>query len=229
MCAKHVAERPRRRVRRRALVTVAVLVAAFAFLTWLADFDARAEARGQAQARASVALASWHPGEDHAPVLQEMQALADSGIADADTLRTLTAQWDDTASPTDTEALTRAVDAAGASVAAELRAAHRTGSLILAVVLIVVAGCWFAWFRRSVRRQREVTRGVTERTAVDAGERRLLALVRNSTDVVAIIGPDSTATFLSPAIAVLGWSPDELTGRALLDIVSPQDLSLIHI
>ena len=227
MCAKHVAERPRRRVRPRALVTAVALVAAFGFLTWLADLDSGAEARGRAQARASVALGSWHPGEDHAPVLQEMRALADSGIADADSLRTLAAQWDDTASATDTEALSRAVDAAGESVAAELRSVHRTSSLLLAVVLLVVAGGWFAWFRRSVRRQREVQRSVTERTVIDAGERRLLALVRNGTDVVAVIEPDSTATFLSPAVAVLGWSPAELTGRALLDIVSAQDQPML--
>ena len=68
---------------------------------------------------------------------------------------------------------------------------------------------------------------MTERKVIDAGERRLLALVRNSTDVVAVIEPDSTATFLSPAVADLGWSPEELTGRPLLEIVSPQDQPML--
>ena len=48
---------------------------------------------------------------------------------------------------------------------------------------------------------------MTERTVIDAGERRLLALVRNSTDVVAVVEPDSTATFLSPAVAAWAGRP----------------------
>ncbi|HRD63544.1 GGDEF domain-containing phosphodiesterase [uncultured Nocardioides sp.] len=247
MCAKHVAERPRRRAstrtrpttrpvtrsrtraraRGRALATAAVLVTAWGFLTWLANYDDGAEARAQTQARASVALASWQPGEEHGPVLQELNALAGSGIPDAESLRTLIADWDESPSVPDTAALTEAVAAAGDQIAAELRSAHRTSAALLAAVLLVVAGGWLVWFRRSVRLQREVQRGVTERTVVDEGERRLLALVRNSTDVVAVIDPDSTATFLSPAVAVLGWEPDELTGRALLEIVSPQDQTML--
>ena len=148
MCAKHVAERPRRRVRPRALVTAVALVAAFGFLTWLADLDSGAEARGRAQARASVALGSWHPGEDHAPVLQEMRALADSGIADADTLRTLAAQWDHTASATDTEALSRAsifVAALSSSVVALALVAQATdfGSGFVAFGLVLLPVVYF--------------------------------------------------------------------------------------
>jgi diguanylate cyclase (GGDEF)-like protein/PAS domain S-box-containing protein len=223
VCGKHVAERPRRKIRAAALVTACVLVLGFAFLTWLYHFDDGAQERSEATARASVALAGWQPGEDPAPVTQELEALADSGVADADQLRTLTAQWTESGSASDTEALTQATKAAEGAAAAELRTADRKVSLILVVVLLLVSWGWFVWFRRLIRRHRDAQHGVTERKVIDVGERRLLALVRNSTDVVAVIEPDSTATFLSPAVAALGWSPDELTGRPLLEIVSPQD------
>ena len=94
MCGKHVAERPRRRIRATVLVTACVLAVEFVFLTWLYHFDDGAQERSEATARASVALAGWHPGEDPAPVAQELEALADSGVADADQLRTLTSAMD---------------------------------------------------------------------------------------------------------------------------------------
>ena len=73
---------------------------------------------------------------------------------------------------------------------------------------------WFVWFRKLVRRHRELQRSVTEQQVL-AGERRLLALVQNSADLVAVLEPDSTATFVSPAsVAVLGRTPEELTGHA---------------
>ncbi len=223
MGAKHRGKPAHRRMRATALVTACVLVVEFMFLTWLFHLDDPAQDRSRAQARASVALAGWHPGEDPAPVAREIRALADSGVPDADQLRTLTSQWAESGSALDTEALTQATEAAGRASAAELRSADRAVSVILVVVLLVVSWGWFVWFRRVIRRQRDLQRGMTERTVIDTGERRLLALVRNSTDVVAVIDPDSTATFLSPAVAALGWSPDELTGRPLLDLVSPQD------
>ena len=67
MCGKHVAERPRRRIRATVLVTACVLAVEFAFLTWLYHFDDGAQERSEVTARASVALAGRHPGEDPAP------------------------------------------------------------------------------------------------------------------------------------------------------------------
>ena len=223
MGSKHRGKPAHRRMPATALVTACVLVVEFVFLTWLFHLDDAAQERSRAQARASVALAGWHPGEDPVPVASEIRALADSGVPDADQLLTLTSQWTESGSASDTEALTQATEAAGRASAAELRSADRAVSVILIVVLLVVSWGWFVWFRRVIRRHRDLQRGMTERTVIDTGERRLLALVRNSTDVVAVIDPDSTATFLSPAVAALGWAPDELTGRPLLDLVSPQD------
>ncbi len=44
------------------------------------------------------ALAGWQPGEDPAPVTQELEALARSGVADADALLVLTSRWTETGS-----------------------------------------------------------------------------------------------------------------------------------
>ena len=98
------------------------------------------------------------------PVAQELEALADSGVADADQLRTLTSRWTESGSAADTEALTRATEAAGRAAAAELRSADRKVSLILVAVLLLVSWGWFVWFRRLVRRHRDAQRGMTERT-----------------------------------------------------------------
>jgi diguanylate cyclase (GGDEF)-like protein/PAS domain S-box-containing protein len=219
MSGKHTAERPARRIPAGARAAVWILVAQFAMLTWLFHADDGAQDRSRAQARASVALAGWHPGEDRSPVARELLALADSGVPDAGQLRALTSHWTENGSEADTGALRRATDAAGRATSAELRSDRRTFPVLLVVVLLVVSGGWFLWSRRL----REKQEAMTEQKALDAGERRLLALVRNGTDVVAVIDPDSTSTFLSPSVAVLGWSPEELTGRPLLDVVSPQD------
>ncbi|HEX5090545.1 MAG TPA: EAL domain-containing protein [Nocardioides sp.] len=196
-----------------------ILVAQFAMLTWLFHVDDGAQDRSRAQARASVALAGWHPGEDRSPVAAELLVLAESGVSNADQLRERTTQWTESGSTSDTAALREATDAAGRSTAAELRSNDRIFPVLLVLVLVAVSGGWYVWSRRV----RETQRVTVERRVLDAGERRLLALVRNSTDVVAIIEPDSTTTFVTPAVAVLGWSPEELTGRQLLDVVSPQD------
>jgi diguanylate cyclase (GGDEF)-like protein/PAS domain S-box-containing protein len=210
------------------LATVFLLAAQFAILAWLFHFDDGAQDRSLAHARASVALTGWHPGEDTAPVARELQGLADSGVADADQLRALTSQWAETGGRAHTAALGQATEAAGRANADELRSADRLVPALLLVVLLVVSAGWLVWSRGLVRRHREAQRGMTERTVVDASERRLLALVRNSTDVLAVIEPDSTTTFLSPAVAVLGWSPEDLTGRPLLDVVSPQDHPMLN-
>jgi diguanylate cyclase (GGDEF)-like protein/PAS domain S-box-containing protein len=219
MCAKHVAERPPRRIPAGARAAVWILVAQFAMITWLFHVEDGAQDRSRAQARASVALAGWHPGEDRSPVAWELLALADSGVPNGDRLRELTSRWTESGNDADTAALRQATDVAGRDTDAELRSDDRLFPLLLVVALLVVSGGWYLWSRR----MREKQRVKSERRALDAGERRLLALVRNGTDVVAVIEPDSRTTFVSPAVAVLGWSPEELIGRPLLDVVSPPD------
>ncbi|MGA8995199.1 MAG: EAL domain-containing protein, partial [Nocardioidaceae bacterium] len=127
---------------------------------------------------------------------------------------------------------TRALRAGSRSMASVLAAdAHRvdvrTAGILTSVLLAVSTG-WFVWFRKLVRRHRAETRALTEKLVLDVGERRLLALVQNSADVVAVLDPDSTASFVSPSsTAVLGMAPDRLQGRRLLDLVAPSDVPVL--
>jgi diguanylate cyclase (GGDEF)-like protein/PAS domain S-box-containing protein len=55
-------------------------------------------------------------------------------------------------------------------------------------------------------------------------EARFSSLVRNSSDVVIVLAPDTTITYASAASErVLGYRPDELVGRKLWYIVHPND------
>jgi diguanylate cyclase (GGDEF)-like protein/PAS domain S-box-containing protein len=55
-------------------------------------------------------------------------------------------------------------------------------------------------------------------------ESRFASLVRNSSDVITIIDPDSIIRFQSPSIRhVLGYDPGALPGARLLDFVHPED------
>jgi diguanylate cyclase (GGDEF)-like protein/PAS domain S-box-containing protein len=117
--------------------------------------------------------------------------------------------------------------AVGRAVAAEQADVDRRAGIILATLLVLVSVGWFVWFRRLVRRHRIVQRDLTERQVVDAGERRLLALVQNSADLVTVLEPDSTALFVSPAArAVLGLDSEELVGTRFVDTLLPRDVPM---
>jgi diguanylate cyclase (GGDEF)-like protein/PAS domain S-box-containing protein len=61
--------------------------------------------------------------------------------------------------------------------------------------------------------------------ALRAGEARFRSLVQHATDVIAILDPDSTITFVTPsALRVFGRGPGELVGTPLLDLVHPEDV-----
>lgn len=118
-------------------------------------------------------------------------------------------------------------DRVGLRLDRELRAVDRRAAGIFAGLLVLVSIGWFVWLRSLVRRHRALQRTLTERAVLDAGERRLLALVQNSADLVAVLEPDSTASFVSPSAgAVLGLSPDVVVGRRFVDLLLPGDVPL---
>ena len=85
---------------------------------------------------------------------------------------------------------------------------------------IVIAVCVMARFFGLVR----LTGDLVEAQA----SRRTEALVRESQDVIAIIGPDRRSTYVSPAIErVLGWSPEIAVGLPLETLVYPEDRALV--
>ncbi|HEY8300411.1 MAG TPA: EAL domain-containing protein [Jatrophihabitans sp.] len=99
-------------------------------------------------------------------------------------------------------------------------------SLIYVGLLVGASLGWMFWFRRLVARHKDLQRRITAQEARSAGERRLAALVHNSSDVTAVLDPDSRISFVTPsALSVLGWTPDELWGRRWIDeIVQPEEM-----
>ena len=65
-----------------------------------------------------------------------------------------------------------------------------------------------------------------ERQDGEPGEDRLRALIQHNADVIFIIQPDGSITYASPSVErMLGWRPDEVSGRDGFDFVDPDDLS----
>jgi PAS domain S-box-containing protein len=58
-----------------------------------------------------------------------------------------------------------------------------------------------------------------------ASEQRFRALTENATDLVTVLAPDGRILYDSPSsAAVLGWSPEELTGLDVFEHVHPEDV-----
>jgi PAS domain S-box-containing protein len=63
----------------------------------------------------------------------------------------------------------------------------------------------------------------TERALAETS-RQYRLLAENATDVVAFSGPDGVIEWLSPAVThVLGWTPHDLLGTRLADLIHPDD------
>ena len=208
-------------------VTALIVVSEFAFLMMVNHLGDGVARQQTAQARVSGALETWQPGSDTTPVTTAVRAFAASGAREAAPVQAAATTWTKFPTPT-AEARLRAANLQAAS---GLRADHRSvvhrTELILATLLLGVSVGWFLWFRQLVRRHRRLQRAVTERQALDASERRLLALVQNSADLVVVLEPDATASFVSPSAAsVLGISPDALNGSRFVDLLLPADVPL---
>ena len=95
-------------------------------------------------------------------------------------------------------------------------------------LLVLVSVGWFISFRRLVDRHRSLERQLTARQAVDAGERRLLALVQSSADLIVVLEADGTASFVSPsAQQMLDLAPEDLVGRCVEGMVVPEDVPVL--
>jgi PAS domain S-box-containing protein len=63
--------------------------------------------------------------------------------------------------------------------------------------------------------------------ALRAGEARYRLLAENANDMVATMAPDSTVTFITPAVGqVLGYTPEEIVGKRTLDLTHEDDIGL---
>jgi diguanylate cyclase (GGDEF)-like protein/PAS domain S-box-containing protein len=121
----------------------------------------------------------------------------------------------------------RAADAAlGVTLAGEQRTTDDQAEWIYGVLLALASVGWFGWFRRVVRKQRDLQRTLTEQTARAEGAAKLAALVRNASDVIAVVDCDSTISYISPSsTTILGAPPEELLAIRFTDVLHPDDIS----
>jgi PAS domain S-box-containing protein len=73
---------------------------------------------------------------------------------------------------------------------------------------------------------------ITERKkaeqALKDSEEKLSALIKNSADIIQIVDSEGHITFISPSVeSVLGYQPEELIGRASVELVHPDDLPIV--
>ena len=89
-------------------------------------------------------------------------------------------------------------------------------------VLIFAAVLLFVLFRRFERAQRHGLWLATEREALRQSEQRFQALVRNASDVIAILAPSGEIRYVSSVAERLwGHTPEELVGTSLFARVHP--------
>jgi diguanylate cyclase (GGDEF)-like protein/PAS domain S-box-containing protein len=92
-------------------------------------------------------------------------------------------------------------------------------SLVFGVLLLALLG-WRLHRIQGRSALAEHARAVERR-----GEERLHALVRHSSDVVAVIDPSSRVRWLAESVrGMLGYEPDALVGRRLAELVHPDDV-----
>jgi PAS domain S-box-containing protein len=64
--------------------------------------------------------------------------------------------------------------------------------------------------------------------ALARSEARFRALVQYSSDVITVLAPDGTVVYNTPAVGpVLGYAPEELTGRSAFELVHPEDIDTV--
>src|SRR3954469_7427785 len=63
----------------------------------------------------------------------------------------------------------------------------------------------------------------------DGQDERLRALVRHSFDAIALIGPEGTVEYVSPAVTrILGYTPEEFLGSDGFGHVHPEDVERVR-
>ncbi len=69
---------------------------------------------------------------------------------------------------------------------------------------------------------------LTEDLLIKQGEARFASLVSNSSDVICVIGPDTTVTYASPSASrVLGFAPSQIEGTRFSDLIHPDDMTRV--
>ena len=75
----------------------------------------------------------------------------------------------------------------------------------------------------------DVTESLAREAALRNAEARFRLLAENSSDVVCQVDAAGVNLYVSPAIKrLLGWRPEELIGKNCLELVHPEDLSILY-
>lgn len=103
------------------------------------------------------------------------------------------------------------------------RTRHRDGSYrmieSLTTPLVDIAG-----MDGMVTNSRDVTERVAAEQALLETQSRFAALVRRSSDLVTVSGPDGVMMYVSPSVKeILGYTPEEITGTRAADMIHPDD------
>jgi diguanylate cyclase (GGDEF)-like protein/PAS domain S-box-containing protein len=99
----------------------------------------------------------------------------------------------------------------------------RSRRTIMAVIAFaaIALGMLFALLERARRRVARVT---AARESRREREQYFASLLRNSSDVVLVVGPDGKIRSVTEPIAQMaGWTPDELSGRPVSELVVAED------
>ena len=85
---------------------------------------------------------------------------------------------------------------------------------------------WMAEHLQNVfaEREKHIEELVDAQGSLKISEERLRALIDNSTDIITLLNQDGNITFLSPsAEIILGYRPDEVTGKSIINLIHPED------
>jgi diguanylate cyclase (GGDEF)-like protein/PAS domain S-box-containing protein len=95
--------------------------------------------------------------------------------------------------------------------------------VMFGLVLLRMAGI----FRRNEELAVQMV-ALTEESAYQRSEARLSSLIKNSSDVICIVGKGGEVQYVSPSVQqTFGYDPDALAGGRLIDIVHPDDSQLV--
>ncbi|MEO3935337.1 EAL domain-containing protein [Dermatophilaceae bacterium Soc4.6] len=213
------------------LVTLAIVVGEFMFLSSV--YSRGAPVRAQHTLAVQLASGLHEVDGSRAPALVDaaMPGLLAAGVPSGQLEALQQATRAVSVAPTDARSLLTVrttADALQERLAAQARSIDVQANLIYVALLVVVSLGWMVWFRRLVGRHRELQRQITEQQASSVSEQRLAALVHNASDLVAVLDASTTITYAtSSALAVVGLSAEDLTGRQLLSIIAPEDAQIL--
>jgi diguanylate cyclase (GGDEF)-like protein/PAS domain S-box-containing protein len=109
-------------------------------------------------------------------------------------------------------------DSAGEARAAAFRATATT------VLLVALAALFIVLLARGFQRARSSLATADER-ALRRSERWFRSLVQNASELIAVVDPDTTVTYVTDSsVPLLGYAPEALVGRPLLELAHPDDV-----